>query len=211
MSVSLLEQVVTGEAPGLMPLTVDQYHQMIAQGILTDGEPVELVDGYLVWKDRSAVGRDPMSHDPRHAVTIRRLQRLDRLVEPHGYHLSVQLPVTLSGTDEPEPDIAVVEGAIDAFVDRHPGPGDLAALIEVSDSSLRFDQKSKQGRYAAARIPQYWIVNLPEYHVEVYDDPVPEEKRYARRTDFKPGQTLKLMLGTTASVEVGVSDVLPPL
>ena len=54
MAVSLVEQIAVGEAPPFMAISVEQYHQMIRLGILPEGAPVELIDGLLVWKDRSA-------------------------------------------------------------------------------------------------------------------------------------------------------------
>src|SRR5436305_1410473 len=93
MSVTFLEQLAAGEAPPLVPFTVDQYHQMIRTGILKEGAPIELLDGMLVWKDRSTIGADPMTHDPRHASAIARLQRVGRRLEPARYHVQIQLPV----------------------------------------------------------------------------------------------------------------------
>ena len=71
MAGSLLEQIAVGEAPPFVPINVEQYHQMIRLGILPEGAPVELIDGLLVWKDRSARGGAPMPHDPRHALTLK--------------------------------------------------------------------------------------------------------------------------------------------
>jgi hypothetical protein len=59
MNTPLLEQVVAGRAPGVLPLTIDQYYRMIAAGILREGEPTELIDGILVRKDRSDRGGNP--------------------------------------------------------------------------------------------------------------------------------------------------------
>jgi hypothetical protein len=78
MAVTLLEQIAVGEAPSLVPINVEQYHEMIRVDMLPEGAPVELIGGLLVWKDRSARGGAPVSHDPRHALTIKHLQRLDR-------------------------------------------------------------------------------------------------------------------------------------
>src|SRR5437867_2494541 len=152
MAASLVEQMAVGEAPPFVSLNVDQYHQMIRLGILADGAPVELIDGLLVWKDRSAQGTDRMSHDPRHAIIIHRLQRLERRLEPFSCHLRVQLPVTLNDTAEPEPDAAVINGLPEAYVEHHPTPADVIAAVEVAHSSLRFDRSTKQRNYALAGI-----------------------------------------------------------
>jgi hypothetical protein len=60
MAATLLEQMAVGEAPPFVSLTVEQYHRMIRSGILLEGAPVELIDGLLVWKDRSARGTGPL-------------------------------------------------------------------------------------------------------------------------------------------------------
>src|SRR5439155_22723834 len=122
MSSLLLEEVIAGRAPAVLPFTVDQYHRMIESGILREGEPTELIDGILVRKDRSDRGGTAMAHGPRHALTLKRAERLLRCVDPFGWHLHVQLPVTLSATQEPEPDLAVVKGRPEDYLERHPGP-----------------------------------------------------------------------------------------
>src|SRR5262249_4645357 len=111
MSNSVLEEVVAGRAPQVLPLTVDQYHRMIASRILREGQQTELIDGVLVCRDRSDRGGDPMSHGPRHALTLKRTERQLPGVEAFGFHLHVQLPVTLGNIQEPEPDITVVRGS----------------------------------------------------------------------------------------------------
>ncbi|MBI3463130.1 MAG: Uma2 family endonuclease [Planctomycetes bacterium] len=208
MSVTLIEQVMAGKAPGLLPLTVDQFHRMIDTGILRDGEPVELIDGVLVRKDCRAVGESTMAHSPRHALVVSRLQRLNPRIEPHVCHVRYQLPVTLSDVQEPEPDAAVVRGELEAYAVHHPEPTEIIAAIEVAESSLEYDRRTKQRIYATAGIPLYWIVNLPESQIEVYEMPVPAEGRYARRTDYRPGQSVRLRLSPTVEIDVAVSEVL---
>lgn len=208
MGSGLVEQVVSGEAPPLVPLTVDQYHTMLERGILKDGDPVELVEGLLVRKDRAAAGGPPMTHGPRHAVIVKRLMRLGPAVEAQGCHLLVQLPVTLSSVDEPEPDIAVVKGSIDAFGERHPGPEDVLLVVEVADSSLRYDRGTKLRVYAGAGVPTYVIVNVPESRIEVYTGPVRAEGRYGQRTDHRSEETLTLSLVEGRTLPLRVADIL---
>jgi Uma2 family endonuclease len=207
MSVSLFEQVLAGKAPSPLPLTVDQFHRMIQAGILRDGAPVELIDGVLVTKDCGAEG-SPVAHSPRHALAISKLQRLERRMELAGWHVRCQLPVTLSSIQEPEPDGAIVRGMPEAYAAHHPTPDDILVVIEAADSSLEYDRSTKQRIFAAAGIAQYWIVNLPEHYVEVYDLPIASEGRYARRVDFGVGQTLRVTVEPN-SVDVPVSELLP--
>jgi Uma2 family endonuclease len=205
---NIFDQIVSGEGPSVVPLSVEQYHQMIASGILREGDSIELVDGVLVRKDRADQGGDPMSHGPRHAFAVKRLQRSLRVVEGAGFHIHCQLPVTLGGIQEPEPDVAIVRGSDDDYRDRHPGAADIAAVIEVADSSLSMDRATKQRLYAAAAIPVYWIVNLVDCQIEVYQDPQPDDDKYARRSDYHRGESVTLTLGPQCAVELPVADVL---
>ena len=209
MSVSLFDQVVAGKTPSLLPLTVEQFHRMIEAGILRDGEPVELIDGVLVRKDSSALGGNAMGHSARHALVVTRLQRLAERVEPHGCHIRLQLPVTLSNVQEPEPDGSVVRGTPENYADHHPGPAQTLAVIEVADSSLEHDRTTKQRIYASAGIPQYVIVNLPDGQLEVYESPSIAEGRFVRHAIFKPGQSIRLALGSTTLIDVTVTELLP--
>jgi Uma2 family endonuclease len=206
---TILEQMVAGEAPSIVPLTVEQYHKMIAQEILHEGGSIELIDGILVRKDRGDKGGDPMSHGPRHSSAVVALQENLDGVKPAGCHLRVQLPVTIGGIQEPEPDVGVIRGKRQEIINRHPGPADIVALMEVSDSSLTFDRTTKQRLYAIAVIPIYWIVNLVDQQIEVYTDPQPSEGKYACRTDYLPGQSVTLAIGPGVEIAVAVSDVLP--
>jgi Uma2 family endonuclease len=176
---------------------------------LREGDAIELVDGLLVRRDRSAIGEDPMAHGPRHATAVSSLQDLNARLTPLRFHARSQLPITLGAIQAPEPDLAVIRGARTDFMDRHPTAPDVAAVFEVSDSSLEYDRTTKQRIYATARIPVYLIVNLPEAQIELYENPLAAEGRYARRTDHKPGQTIRLVLTATESVEIALSDILP--
>lgn len=204
----LIEQVASGEAPHLVPLTVEQYHGMLEKGILRDGDPIELVEGLLVRKNRAAAGEDEMTHGTRHALVVTRFLKVERALDPLGCHLRVQLPVTLSRVSEPEPDVAIVKGSIESFGDRHPGPGDVLVLIEVADSSLGYDRGSKLRVYASASIPVYLIVNIPEQQVECYEEPVSDQGRYGRRSDYRTGETLSLPLIAGRMLPLAVDDVL---
>lgn len=209
MSMTLLDEVRSGTSVPLMPITVDQYHLMIDAGILLDGDPIELIDGLLVRKDRSASGENLMTHNPRHALLIKRLQRLLMLpCESAGWHVQIQLPVALSNFNAPEPDVAVVRGTEENYADRHPGPADLPLVIEVADSSLGFDRTTKQRLYATAGVPYYWIINLPKSQIEVFELPDAAAEKYARQTLYQLGQTISWMISPQQCLEIHVSDLL---
>jgi Uma2 family endonuclease len=210
MAETLLEELVGGPAPPLVPLTIDQLHEMIDAGIVPNGAPIELIDGILVYKDRGSAGDEPMTHNPRHAGIVRRLtQQLFKWCESEltGCFVQTQLPVALSKTNAPEPDVAIIFGNEEVFATRHPGPSDIAAVFEIADSSLRFDRTTKQRLYASARIPAYWIINRPENRVEVYLHPDPSGSSYRERTEYRPGQSIPLAVGKNV-LDIDVTALL---
>lgn len=208
MSTILFEQLARGQAPPHVPITVAQLHEMLEAGWLADGEPLELVDGVLVRKDRSAVGEDPMTHGKRHSTAVAMLRRLDRRLDEHGCHLRSQLPVSLSATSEPEPDGAVVRGRDDSYLDHHPSPEEVVAIIEAADRSLPFDRGAKLSLYAAAAIPLYVIVNLVDGQVEVHRQPDPAAERYVSRDVVTADERFDLPL-PTGTLRVAARDLLP--
>src|SRR4051795_12956679 len=93
-AVQLMRDLLT--TPGsLVGLTVEQYHQMIERGILEEGAPIELLDGFLVRKDRAKTGEDPMTVGDDHIWAVENLRRVLRDAESLGHYLRLQQPVIL--------------------------------------------------------------------------------------------------------------------
>ncbi len=144
-------------------ISVERYHEMLQQGLLTADDRVELLAGVLVEK---------MSKNPPHRVATGRARRALEAIVPAGWYVEMQEPVTLSGSSEPEPDVAVIRGAFDDYRDRHPGASEVALVIEVADSTLPRDRVVKKQIYASAGIPLYWIINLIDHTLEVFSQPL---------------------------------------
>lgn len=187
--------------------TVDEYHQMIERGVILEGSPLELLDGMLVYKDRGEGGR-PMTYGPRNATCVRRLAELNDRLTPHGFHMRNQLPITIQPDHEPEPDGAVIKGDYNDYAARHPGPGECVLVIEAADSSLDRDRRFKQAVYARAGIASYWIVNLRNDTVEVYEQPDRERGEFRVRRDHQPGEMIEIKLPGSLKIPVGVHEVL---
>jgi Uma2 family endonuclease len=130
--------------------TVDDYHRMVEAGILDD-RPVELLNGEII--EMSPEGTPHANRSTKGANYLRQLLG-DRVEVREGK------PITLSDRSEPEPDIAVVQPLDDEYDDHHPYPENIFWLIEFSNSSLEKDLEVKRKAYAAAGIPEYWVVNL---------------------------------------------------
>lgn len=176
--------------------TVQQYHRMLETGVLQSGDRVELLAGRIVPK---------MTQNPPHVAAVTRINRFLTRLLPDEWLLRVQAPITLR-TSEPEPDFAIVPGPEERWQGRHPGPRDVALLIEVADSSLLEDRVRKGFLYASARIAEYWIVNLVHSRIEVYTQP----KRRKRPTSthpqvFEKSDQVRLVLGGKKIADLPVS------
>lgn len=193
----------------LARLTVEQLEGMLATGILVDGAPIELIDGVLVYKDRSDWGEDPMTIGKRHNLAVQLLKELDVELRSQGCSMQTQGPVRLPPHDEPEPDGVVVRGGPRTYADRLPEAADIHAVVEVSDSSLEFDRTTKLARYAQASIAQYVIVNLRQDCVELHERPAASEARYETVKVLRRGETLALRTGTDSHLVVEVARLLP--
>lgn len=208
MAASHLRELVDGRAT-VRPLTVEQYHRMIETGILPSGEPYELLDGYLVLKDRSKAGEDPMTVGPDHSAGVELLGELGLELKRVGSRIRLQQPITIAPDSEPEPDAAVVGGTIRDYKDRHPGPADVSCVFEVADSSLSRDRSTKQRQYADAGIRQYVIVNLIEEVVEVYTSPSIGRGRYDDVEIVRRSGTLRIPASDGHFIEVNADQILP--
>ncbi len=200
-----MEPVFLDETP-VVPLSVEQYHSMREAGILDEDQPIELINGLLVYKDRRG-GSMPVS--PLHAFVTQRLAALGPALEERGCHMRVENPMTLPPSHEPEPDGALTRGRPEDYLTRHPEAGDVSCVIEVSDSSLKSDRTTKQGIYAGAEIAQFIIVNLAEGRVEVYEEPNTAEKCYRFVRILHHGETIGLRTFGDRPLEVSVADWLP--
>jgi Uma2 family endonuclease len=95
--------------------------------------------------------------------------------------MSVQDPIVLDDLSEPEPDVALLKPRPDFYAQGHPRPSDVLLLIEVSDTTLRFDRRIKSPLYARAGIEELWVVNLQDAEIEVHAHPSGDAYQLVRR------------------------------
>ena len=191
----------SGPPPGpLWPLSVGQYHQMIDAGILTEDDPVELLDGSLVRK---------MPKNPPHVIVTQELHGWLLRALPANYFPNSQEPVTLA-TSEPEPDISVIRGQRRMFVKRHPHAAEAALFVEVSDTTLAHDRGPKKRIYARANIPQYWIINLIDRQIEVYREPDAAAGEYRQQTTYGMQDEAPVVIDGTTIGTLRLAELLPP-
>jgi Uma2 family endonuclease len=145
-----------------------EYYRMAEAGILGEDDRVELIKGEII--QMSPIGR-------LHFAFVINLNKLLVVRLGDRAHVSVQGPVALSDDTEPQPDIAVLRLRATPYRQREAWAEDALLLIEVADSSLRYDRTTKLRLYAEAGIPEYWIVDCTTKTVEVYRNPGPEGYR----------------------------------
>ncbi len=154
--------------PQRHPFSVDEYARMAEAGILSEDDRVELIEGDVV--HMPPVG----SH---HAAPVKRLNHfLSRRVGDRAL-ISVQDPIRLDDFSEPEPDIALLRPRDDFYAGAHPGPDDVLLVVEVSDTSARFDRDVKLPLYASHGIREVWIVDVGNRSIEICRDPLGREYR----------------------------------
>lgn len=154
--------------------TVEDFYRMADAGILGADDRVELIDGEVV--EMNPIGS-------RHAASVSRLNRLLLGLVADRAIVRVQDPVRLSDLSEPQPDLALLKFREDFYAKGHPTPDDVLLLIEVSDSSLAFDQGTKLSLYAISGIPEVWIIDLSRNVLTSYR--TPEEGAYTQQREFQ--------------------------
>ncbi len=137
---------------------------MAEAGILHEDDRVELIEGEIV--QMTPTGR-------RHAVCVAELTRL--LVPAVGQRalLWPQNPITLPDDTEPQPDIVLLRPRADRYLQDDAHPEDVLLLVEVADTSQRYDRLVKLPLYGRAGVPEVWIVDLPGEVIEVHRGPTP--------------------------------------
>ncbi len=142
--------------------TIDDYHQMIAAGILCDRQ-VELLKGEIVEMSPEGEPHAYCSHEAGKYLTVLLGERVD---------VRQAKPITLPNDSEPEPDLAIVQPLGRDYREHHPYVENIFWVIEYANSSLEKDLERKSKIYAEAGIKEYWVVNLKKLHLVVFRDPL---------------------------------------
>ena len=177
--------------------TVDDYYRMGEVGILTKNDRVELIDGEIL--QMSPIG----SH---HSECVGTLTERLVLAVAGLARLRPQLPLRISTNTELQPDIILVRTGAH-YWKEHPRPEDVLLLVEVAETSYRYDHDVKLPRYARENIPEVWIVDLVRGAVEVHREPSPTGYRSERRVER--GGTLTP--AAFPDVAIIVDEILPPV
>jgi Uma2 family endonuclease len=171
---------------------VYDYARMRESGILTEADHVELLDGDI--RVMSPIG-------PLHAAIVSKIVKYLTAQLGDTAIVSPQNPVRLSDYSEPQPDLALLQYRDDFYAQAHPTADDILILIEVADSTIAYDRGEKIPRYAAAGIPEAWIVDLTQQMIEQYT--APTRGQYTRVLRLFAGDTITSPIVPSLALPVG--------
>lgn len=176
-----------------MPLSRAQFDLLVTLGAINEDERVELLHGAVVQMS---------PQDTNHSYCITKLAGILWKHCGSKNEVVVQGPFAASDTSEPEPDLCVAPRR--ARWSDH--PSEALLIVEVAGASLRRDRTIKARIYAAAGVPEYWVVNLREEVVEIFTRP--SATGYRKHEVRRRGAQLRPHL--LKSVKASVSAILPP-
>ena len=174
--------------------SVEDYERMVEAGILTENDKVELIRGEIVVM--APIGS-------RHTACINRMIEVFEGLRSRALR-SVQNPVRLEDS-EPEPDLVLLERRDDYYSSSHPTPEDVLLVVEVADSSQRFDREVKGPLYAENGIREYWLVDVEADRIEINREPEGSIYRDARSV----GRGDRIAPASFPDFEVRADDILP--
>jgi Uma2 family endonuclease len=160
-------------------ISVQDYHQMAESGILRPDERVELLAGQII--KMAAKGT-------AHRAAVSRINHLLESRLGDRVLICLQDPIQLDDYSEPEPDIAVVCPDPLYYEDHHPTPAEVFLLIEVADTSLKFDCEVKASAYSRSGITEYWVLDVNDRKLHVYRSP--SDKGYQSETILAEALTI---------------------
>ena len=174
-----------------------EYHRLLEAGILDEDSRVELLEGEIIAK---------MPQDRRHVIACMRGQRV--LMGVFGMdRVQTQAPIAPDDYNEPEPDIVVLRGRMEDYMQDHPGPADILLAVEVANTTLRMDRTIKRNVYARAGIPEYWLMDVNGRTLTVFREPGPDG--WASETTLTDVDAVSPLAAPDA--QIAVADLLPPL
>ena len=143
-------------------ISADRYQKMVATGVLTKYDRVELIDGDML--NMAPIG-------PPHSAVVARLTKQFVLSVVDSAIVSPGGSIRLGDYSVAQPDLMLLKPRADFYAGQIPTPPDVLLLVEVSESSLAFDQSTKRALYARHGVEEYWVVDIPDKRVHVYRRP----------------------------------------
>lgn len=157
-------------APAAKPISIRLYEQMGEKGLLAPDDRVQLIEGEIL--EMPPIGS-------RHGSVAGRLNKWLSSVVGDAAIIRSGNPVNLGKDSQPQPDLMLLKPRRDDYVALHPGPEDVLLLVEVSDTTLAFDQGRKRNLYARFAVSEYWVIDVNSRSITCYSEPARGEFRCA--------------------------------
>lgn len=164
--------------------STEDYYRLAEAGILSEDERVELIKGEVI--DMTPIG----SH---HSAGVDRLARFLFRRLDDSVIVRIQSSIQLDEGVAPQPDITILHSRDDYYADALPTPADVLLLIEVADTSVRFDRTEKADLYAQHGIAEYWLIDLTKNAVLVHTSPSPLGYRSVETKEYNDVWTPRLL------------------
>ena len=174
MALSTPLDLIEASDVALRKLTIQEYHSLGEAGILQPNERVELVDGLLV--KMVPIG-------PEHQFIVEKLNDLFGEQKKGRFKLGPGRPIVIPDFNEPQPDIVLFKTEAGARK-QHVLPEQIYLVVEVADTTVKYDSEKKLFAYEKARIPEYWIVDIPARTLRVFR---PDQQNKYRETGWAEG------------------------
>ncbi len=183
-------------------LTAAQFEGMIEAGLLSENDDLELLGGILY----------KMVKKEDHNFSVGQTAESLRRILPDNFHVREEKSLRHGKKSLPEPDVAVVSGRSSDYRPQPPSTRDVSLIVEVCHHTRKADYEQKYPRYAAARIPVYWIVDLQLRRVEVFTQPSGRgaAAHYAENTTFLEDSEVPVMIHGRQIGQIAVAALLPP-
>jgi Uma2 family endonuclease len=176
--------------------TIEDCYSMLRAGILREGDRLELIRGEIL--KMSPIG-------PAHSAIVDRVAAAFTTLAAKTANVRVQGTVVLDQFSAPQPDVALLRPRDDFYIHQHPGADDILLIVEVSDSSLRYDTTVKLELYATMGIHDYWVADLGNDRMFCYSEPA--EGTYRNIRECRRGDVLTPQLLPDCQLK---ADILLP-
>jgi Uma2 family endonuclease len=186
----------TLDHPYKHPISAEEYLRMGEAGVFAAEARLELIEGEII---------EMAPIKPPHAGRVAQLTELFIQRAAGRATVWVQGPLVISGTSIPQPDLALLGRRTDFYTGTLPAVEDVLLVVEVSDTSLAFDVKTKVPLYARSGVPEVWVVDISERAIRVFRDRA--EGGY--RSAFAAQAGERVACAALPEVAVEVAEVFP--
>jgi Uma2 family endonuclease len=188
---------VTLDHPRRHAITVEEYLRMGEAQVFAHDARLELMEGALV--------EMPPIGSPHAAVVNTLAALLAKAASASRAIVSVQNPLVLNERSAPQPDVMLLRPRTDRYYHSHPTAADAFLVVEVADTTLRYDLDVKRPLYAQTGIAQLWVIDIERRILHSHLEPV--QRWYKVHRTFERDE--KATVAALDELAIPVSSLFP--